>query len=484
MSLKGKKLPHEDTGGDESDDDKEMPAVKPIKISDFVAKPKKGVRVDVRDHDNLWSPGRVVEIAHDKSGVMSATIRFDGWEPTYDESFPWNSDRLAPQFSFCKQVKCLVDLLPKPRAKPTKAQLESLAPGAKRSYCTLWPCKLQLRMPHPFEPDDLESLLYAEQYLLGEGRIFIQPYAPELLPNVAFDASKFDGGRWLPVKKVRSWTDDPSQLGIMPKNFEKAFEIAKEDDSIVGTLPVSAFQEGSLLKAVYRVHSLAGAEPRDGALREASEIPKHWQDHSLQPIMVDPSELEKQQDPSSAKAVTRAEEIEINHEATIQAEVNTPFVPAPPPALPPAIPITDSVYEGCGVRRCKVSHQWTASVCLGGNELFLGSFPTQTQAYQATRIAVDKGTEIEANIAEARLEDLRSVPIEAVIEAREQKYDTNVHEFSIHEYALQQIRYEAGLVRLGVLSIPAQQKEASRPRKKKRKGTPRKVDLDNHCYID
>jgi hypothetical protein len=35
MSLKGKKLPHEDTGGDESDDDKEMPAVKPIKISDF-----------------------------------------------------------------------------------------------------------------------------------------------------------------------------------------------------------------------------------------------------------------------------------------------------------------------------------------------------------------------------------------------------------------------------------------------------------------
>jgi hypothetical protein len=121
---------------------------------------------------------------------------------------------------------------------------------------------------------------------------------------------------------------------------------------------------------------------------------------------------------------------------------------------------------------------------LGGNELFLGSFPTQTQAYQATRIAVDKGTEIEANIAEARLEDLRSVPIEAVIEAREQKYDTNVHEFSIHEYALQQIRYEAGLVRLGVLSIPAQQKEASRPRKKKRKGTPRKVDLNNHCYID
>jgi hypothetical protein len=254
--------------GEESGNDKKMRAVKSIQISDFVAKPNVGVRVDARDGDNIWAPGSVVGI--DKDSVL---IHYDGWESTYDESIPWNSNRLAPEFAFTKQVKCLVDLLPKPSGKPTEEQLQSRAPGAKKAFCLYWPCKVQLRMPHPLDQG------LAQQYLMTEDKIFIQPYAPHLLPS--FDASIFDGGRWVHVKQVHFWMDDPFQLGIMPTNFDKAFEMANKDDSIVGTLPASAFQKKSLLKAVYRVHSLEGAETRNGALTQAVEIPKHEQDESL-----------------------------------------------------------------------------------------------------------------------------------------------------------------------------------------------------------
>jgi hypothetical protein len=276
--------------GEESGNDKKMRAVKSIQISDFgtswqilvfqkyptlnltlvstVAKPNVGVRVDARDGDNIWAPGSVVGI--DKDSVL---IHYDGWESTYDESIPWNSNRLAPEFAFTKQVKCLVDLLPKPSGKPTEEQLQSRAPGAKKAFCLYWPCNVQLRMPHPLDQG------LAQQYLMTEDKIFIQPYAPHLLPS--FDASIFDGGRWVHVKQVHFWMDDPFQLGIMPTNFDKAFEMANKDDSIVGTLPASAFQKKSLLKAVYRVHSLEGAETRNGALTQAVEIPKHEQDESL-----------------------------------------------------------------------------------------------------------------------------------------------------------------------------------------------------------
>ncbi len=78
-----------------------------------VAKPNVGVRVDARDGDNIWAPGSVVGI--DKNSVM---IHYDGWESTYDESIPWNSNRLAPEFAFTKQVKYL------PRSSSSHAHLE------------------------------------------------------------------------------------------------------------------------------------------------------------------------------------------------------------------------------------------------------------------------------------------------------------------------------------------------------------------------
>lgn len=458
-----------------------------------VKKPKVGMRLDVRDSDYIWSPARVLKLARDKNMQTLVDIHYDGWGEEYDEhSIPWNSDRLAPRFAFTKRVKCLVDILPRQKGTPRLSEMEALPKGAKRTYSNLWPCIVQIRMPHPIVEglEDVENnCRYAVDFLEKETNILVQPYAPELLSNLVFDATAHDGGMWLNAKRVRKWTNEPALLGVLPKKFSEAFEIAKNDSGTVGVMPMSAFEKRSLLKPIYRVLSREGADLRDGALYAADEIPERYQNETLQPIMVDPSELGQAMAPPEEEERGMSEaQVETNEEA----EANQPFVPAPPPTLPPAVPITESLYEDCGVRRCQLTNQWTASVCLGANELFLGKFPTQLQAYQATRSAVGEDVEFETDVAKANLADLQAVPVEAVIEAREKHYDPYVHEFSIHEYALQQIRHEAGLIRLmesqtqegnGVPEAPVEPVEVPRPTKK-RKGTPRKVDLIKHCYID
>lgn len=431
------------------------------------------------DRDKIWSPARVVRVEKgDKEGTH-VTVHYDGWADTFDERVLWTSGRLAPLFSFTKQVKCLVDILHKQKNKPRKAEMEELPSGARRTYCNLWPCTVQLRMPHPVVDglEDEESCMYADEFLKSEENVFIKPYASHLLPQYVRDSNSHDDGRWINARRLRIWTDEPAKLGVLPRNFSEVYEIAKNDTETVGVLPMSAIEKGSLLNAIYRVHSRAGTQLRDGALYEASGIPERLMEKSLVPTMKPPE-------------VVQIRNMEEDYQ---------PLGPVPPPFLPPPIQITELIYHGCGVRRCKETgcepHNWTASVCLGGNELFLGSFPTQTQAYQATRIAAGEDVEIETDLRKARLADLRAVPIEAVISATEKNCDPTVHDFSLHHYTMDQIRYEAYRSELeakeqaensfseGKMESIGAAPPSQSPRKK-RKGTPRKVDREKCCYMD
>jgi len=447
-----------------------------------VKKPKVGMRLEMRDADYIWSPARVVAIDKVKDGTH-VICRYDGWGDTFDERALWESERLAPLFCFTKRVKCLVNILSKPKSNPRKSELDALPPGARKTYSNLWPCVVQIRMPHPFVEglEDEDNCLYAEEFLKDEDKVFIQPYAPHLLPQPVRECSDQDGGRWLNAKRLRLWTDEPSKLGVLPKNFDQVYEIAKNDTETVGFLPASAIEKGSLLKAIYRVHSRAGAQLLDGALHEVSDVPERLQEEPPEPVMKPPAVVQIRQD--TLELVPSAEAI-----PNLQ-------LPVPPPSLPPPIEITDSIYYGCGVTRCKLTNQWTASVCLGGNELFLGTFPTQTQAYQATRIAAGEDVKMETDERTARLKDLHAVPIEAVIETKEKHYKPEVHEFSLHDYSLQKIRYEAYRIQMeGQQQDETNDSESQTEMqaesivavssKKKRKGAPRKVDLEKHCYID
>jgi hypothetical protein len=139
-----------------------------------------------------------------------------------------------------------------------------------------------------------------------------------------------------------------------------------------------------------------------------------------------------------------------------------------------------------------------ASISLGANDVFLGKFPTQTQAYQATRLAAGENINMETDLRKARLADLQALPLEAIIEATEkQRNPKNKNSFSIHDWSLQNIRRAAYLESINqsetgseAASVPnvASTRQMNtvdntgQNARNKRKGVPRKVDLDSHTY--
>ena len=429
------------------------------------------MKLEIRDTDCIWSLGTVLAVDDVRDGLF-VIVHYDGWPKTFDERVLWQSERLAPPFTFSKCIKCFADIWYRQRGRQ-------------------WPCKVYIRHPHPFVEglDDEEDCLHAERSLAAEPNVFVQPYAPHLLSKEEakyFDKKNIDGGIWIKTKELRLWNDDLTALGSLPERFKEAYHVALKDTETVGLLPsLACFEEGgALLTPMYRVHSRSGENVRDGALREASDIPRRLQEEPFIPAM-DPSD-----EPPATVQIRQGEELEAEpiSEPTFASDV-----PVPAPSLPPPIEISELNHHGCGVRRCKLTNQWTASLCLGGNEVLLGTFPTQHHAYQATRIASGENVEMETDLRKARLKDLQAVPIEAVTEAKEKQYNPAIHDFSMHDYSLQQIRYDDYLSRTGMGgeenvenggSEAASDNASQPPRGKKRKGAPRKVDLEKHCYID
>lgn len=433
-------------------------------------KPEVGILVDVRDADYLWCPARVVGVVDNYKGGLGVRVHYTGWTAEeHDEEIEWKSERLVPLFTFSKQAKCLVSIMSKQTTKPPKEKLDTLPSGARKTHCTLWPCVVQLRMPHPLGEglEDEAKCFNAEEYLKEQPHVFIRPFAPSLLPEYLQKANKLDGGRWVNVKQIRPWTNEPLRLGVLPKNFLEALKLSRSNSEVNGTLPPRAFEDGALLQAKYRVHSRTGSVLKDGSIQEV-EVPERSHEEIFDQLAASPSD-----------AILN-EESKQEDEPAIATES---LEPVPPPTLPPPIEITQSIYPDCGVKRCEISNQYTASACLGGNELFLGKFPTQTQAYQATRVAAGEDIQIETDVRKAQLKDLHSVPIEAAISAVENDYDPSVHSFSLHRHTMDKIRYEAYQTTLKAQQESKDGDSASQkqpkavtapPRKSKRKGTPRK----------
>jgi len=89
---------------------------------------------------------------------------------------------------------------------------------------------------------------------------------------------------------------------------------------------------------------------------------------------------------SSQHEATKRKSIE--EQLTEQLEYKPPKY-VPPPKMPKPIKLKESLYPSGGVSRFEKSKRWGASVSLGGNDLFLGSFPTQTQAKGAIDMALE-----------------------------------------------------------------------------------------------
>lgn len=202
----------------------------------------------------------------------------------------------------------------------------------------------------------------------------------------------------------------------------------------------------------------------------------------------------------------------------------------PPPFLREPIQISDPIY--CGIRR--ISNGWCAFRNKNGNEVFLGSFPTQSQCYAAGEISknhhheitneeeqsLDQTTPCEELVLEqqnhrsevkAKLMDSKSVSVEACVAAYKKNNQKNLsdvasasactdddisnsnsntntinvnEDFSLHDYAMQMMRHQTYQEQMKI--VPGEKRKdlslkEERKSKRKRKA-PRKVDLKNNCY--
>jgi hypothetical protein len=258
-------------------------------------------------------------------------------------------------YTFTKSVKCFFDALPRQKKKPPASALDALPLKARRIYSNLWPCRVQFRMPHPVVQDSQEevSCLYAEQFLRQEPNIFVQPYNLKLLPKHVQLMFVKDGGGWFHSKRLRSWKDDVTELGVLPDGIATAFESALNDVETPGILPANAMERGSLLKANFRIHGREGAPVRDGSLHFCSELPDRFIEELPDPFVKETDEtntelsavvqiqkLQKSTPPAEGSTQEDSEE-----EYQLLEPVDPPFVPVPIQITDPMNPDCDSITD-------------------------------------------------------------------------------------------------------------------------------------------
>jgi len=385
--------------------------------------PVKGMRVEIRDPDWLWSPATVESVTKNeqsKDSEYTVSIRYDGWGPAWDEQMTWPDIRLSRIFTYSKEVKCFVDCLPK---RITKAKYR----GARTQHSnTPWPCKVQFRMPHP-------NCSIGVDFLKLEKNIFVMPYG-DLLPR-DIKARVQNGGIWLNHNRLRGWKDDLSGFQNQTPMFKKAWQMAMQDEAAKGKLPVKTFEEGTLLRDVYRVKNLGG-DPVNGRMYYsgfASEFSTH--------------------DSATKKlALSDSEDFNISMNSHETHEEDMDFEPlpyVPPPLYPPPVRITDSIYPNHGIRRLEHAKKWTATVSLSGNDLFLGSYSSQTQALQAKKLALasqhtgnntPSPTTPPMDDKTWKNKDPRELSLELIIAAVEKQWDP-ANNFSLSEWTAQLIRH-------------------------------------------
>jgi hypothetical protein len=212
------------------------------------------MRLEIRDPDFIWSSAKLIDLQK-RGGKNIVTIRYDGWGDEWDELLEYPNVRLARLYTYTKEVRCWVDIMTKKKRK---------APPKKdgKHWCTIWPCRVKFRMPHPVG----DQIRRSKELLRVETNVFCVPYGQELLPNY-IQQSILNGGRWINVRRLRQWkTDDlGAQLESEKKNFDQAMNVCLADNGKFGFLPKGAVDNGSLLRDEFRVKTVGG-EPVGGVM--------------------------------------------------------------------------------------------------------------------------------------------------------------------------------------------------------------------------
>jgi hypothetical protein len=400
--------------------------------------PKVNMPLEILDPDSIWSAGKIIAVSHD-GDCTNVKVRYEGWGSEWDEQMPYPNPRLARIFTYTKRVKCLAVALAKKDA-PTAT--------IDRNWSAYWPSTVSFRTPHPADgvPEGGEEpTSEAEIHLRLENNLFVEPYAPTLLPSFV-QKTMVNGGWWVHSNTLRLWkeldTNDPVSSNkngcvlrerllasdksstmeyFFGKNFVKAYDTAMKDYYIQGTLPANALYEGSLVNNWYRVQDVGG-DAIDGVLysgafdSEVNHVNKRRSSTSsrgappIPPLMAQPNETSSNLKDGVA-----------------------------PTNLPSPISINDTIYRNEGVRRLHRTNRWLGTMQIAGNDIMLGSFASQSEASEAAKVGLawakhEHDTEISSississrtskhNLPaphHGHILDIRNVPAEAVVSAFEE----------------------------------------------------------------
>ena len=390
--------------------------------------------LEICDNDFIWSSAKIHKISNSKK-KCNVTVRYEGWGSEWDEVLPYPNTRLARIFTYTKRVRSLGVVLAKKKEVRGVGATARAAPNNIRNWTDVWPCTVSFRMPHPGSrgnnepsPEDLLSL---------ENNIFVQPYAPHLL-SPFLQKGLLRGGWWVSTAHLRLWKDFDIQNPLamnsngcvlrelsstesaasqqvefhFPQNFIEAYQVAKADRWICGRLPPKALTSGSLLDERYRVQNVGGdavnginytgAFDLRNAKKKRSDVP------SRSPSPVPP--------PKSETSMTEKDKSSLS--------ITETTVSRPTPIL--------IHHEHAGVRRLPNSNRWASVVKIAGNDVFLGTFSSQTEALHAREMALAQCPRKTGGDATKRISsqkdqavvglaaDLLTLPVETVIQSFEE----------------------------------------------------------------
>jgi len=429
----------------QNDDDNVMPPCNLIGVE-----PKVFMPIEILDRDYIWNMAQIVGISYGNdqdqtnpegkqnscgpnaplSPICHVTVRREGWGEEWDETLPYPNSRLARIFTYTKKVKCLVALFDEPldmtagdlllaRSNSNKNNNNMTEPRKDNNnnianWTDVWPCTVTFRMPHPDQNETSEAFKCLRE---DNTQIFVHPYSTDLLPK-SVQRQMMHGGKWVSEKKLRPWKDldvknpkaSPAGNPILcelpskgrregeeasassavdnmayyfVQNFSKAYRAAQSDYWIRGRLPSNALLGGALLKDEYRVSNVGGGVV-DGVKYTGSFPTKEGGDQIR--IGSIPSLLAFGATQSGLKAASDVVDLTKSDDSAHNLPASkVPFVPAP--FLPPPIPMKDVAYPGQGVRRLPDSNRWAGILRGPGNDIFLGSYTSQSEAAYAVKLA-------------------------------------------------------------------------------------------------
>ena len=391
--------------------------------------PKINMPLEICDNDLIWSAAKITKISN-----KTVTVRYEGWGSEWDEDISYPNQRLARIFTYTKRVKCLALILKKKK----NVRGVNTTRNNIRNWTDAWPCTVSFRMPHPdpHKGSDDGNQFSPASLLRRENKVFVQPYASHLLSSSIQKSLKW-GGWWISAKNLRTFKDfdiknplsndsngcvlreirtngSASQMFEyhFSNSFREAYNVAKFDIWIRGCLPAKVISEGSLVDERFRVQDVGGDSIGGVKYTGQFSLPNYIGNQKSEASSRGPSPM------PSPKPVENTNPISSVSESSV---------------LPSPIKVK---YEHPGVRRLSNSNRWASVVKIAGNDVFLGTFVSQTDAVNARKQALMqcinvstenveetestllRRTEIQQEVGNAV--DLITIPVEAVVQAFEE----------------------------------------------------------------